>query len=77
MSKRKTEATIRRIRYLSDMLAKYAHRWTIHNNNEPSHRMQLWVDELEQIRATQPDAYALACERFNWDPRSTAYDALA
>ena len=57
-----------------EMLAKYAHRW----GENPSQRMQDWVDELNDL-IEKSEAWKVYCEQRGWerDHKADAYDFLA
>lgn len=65
--------TISRLRYLSKMIAKYAHRW----GECPSARLTGWVDEYNDIKEEQPEIFAAYCKEVGAAPEHDAYDCLA
>ena len=67
------EKTIKRLRQLSAMLSKYAHRW----GETPSGRMLDWVDEYEDIRRNQPEVFRAYCEQTGFHYPHDAYDCMA
>lgn len=71
------ERAIERLRYLSNSLAKYAHRWCLSADREPSDRMTRWVDEYNELRNENRAAWDEYCLRYGVDPSSDAYDCLA
>ena len=70
---------VKRLRYLSTMLAKYAHRWCRGGNEgiEPSSRMYAWVDEYNDLRERYPVAWVMYCQTLGYSPDHDAYDCLA
>ena len=65
------KAKVKRLKYLSSMLSKYAHCW----NENPSSRMYDWVDEYNDLRNTA--AWFKYCEDNHLSPNHNAYDCMA
>jgi hypothetical protein len=64
---------IKRLEYLGKMIGKYQHRWS----ENPSDRLAGWVDEYNDIRDEQPEAFAQYCEAHGFSKEHDGYDALA
>ncbi len=67
----KNTPTVKRLKYLCDMLNKYSHRW----GNEPSSRMYNWVDEYNAARGTA--VWEEYCTKFGYTVGHDAYDCMA
>jgi len=67
------EKIIRRFDYLGKLISKYAHRWGV----EPSNRLCGWVDEYNNLRSENIDAFNKYCERFGLDKSHKGHDCLA
>ena len=63
-----------RLDKISANLHRYAHRWTY--DQEPSARMQGWVDEYNRLIEENPALFAEYCEERGFEIHN-AYDALA
>lgn len=74
MKTSRTETVAKRLATLSDLIAKYGHRWS----ETPSARMVAWVDEYTDLREKHyNDAWQVHCERKGFSADHTAYDCLA
>ncbi len=73
------EKAIARLDYLHKMLTKYAHRWNdAHEKHQcPSYRMDCWVNEYNDIRTDNYDAFCEYCEKLGFSKKHDAYDCFA
>jgi hypothetical protein len=67
-----TQLTIARLEYVGNMIAKYSHRW----GENPSRRLQGWVDEYNDIRANNRQAFTAWCAEHGYADHN-GYDRLA
>lgn len=67
------EKKIKRFEYLGAMLSKYAHRW----GENPSLRLMNWVDEYNDLKQTENEAFLAYCKRHIYDISHNAYDCMA
>lgn len=62
---------------LSHLVTKYSHRW----NENPSHRMLNWVDELNDLiteaKTKNSAEWRALCDSQGWAYDINAYDSLA
>lgn len=58
---------------LVGLVTKYRHRW----GDNPSLRLQVWVDRVNEIKQTDPALWQSFCLARGWDPDSDGYDLLA
>lgn len=64
---------IARLEYLGKMIAKYAHRW----NESPSYRLTGWVDEYNDLRRDNREAFIAFCEKHDLAKDHNGHDCLA
>jgi hypothetical protein len=64
--------TIARLEYLGKMIAKYSHRW----NENPSARLQGWVDEYNNIRSNNRNLFDAWCDAKGYAKDHNGYDCL-
>lgn len=65
--------TIARLEYLNKALNKNSHRW----GQNPSNRMLSWVDEYDEIKSSNREAWSEFCKKNKLSIRHNAYDCLA
>lgn len=67
------EKPLERMATLMALLTRYSHRY----GPNASNRMLGWIDEYNNLRYQNPEAWKAHCVRFNSDPDHNAYDCLA
>lgn len=65
--------TIKRLEYLGKMIGKYQHRWS----DNPSPRLYGWVEEYNDIKLFDRDAFNRYCEANGLSSEHDGYDCLA
>jgi len=73
IAERSAKATISRLKYLSGMISKYAHRW----GEDPSSRLTGWVWEYNDIKDGRPEEWKAYCEANGFAEDHDGYDVLA
>lgn len=64
---------IKRLEVLGDSISKYKHRW----GENPSRRLQGWVDEYNKIRDDHLASFIAYSKKHGYHTSHTAYDVLA
>lgn len=65
---------VARLEKLNKSINQYAHRW----NDNPSQRMQGWVDEYNDLKSAHKDgAWKAYCDKNKMSHGHNAYDCLA
>jgi hypothetical protein len=67
----KNTPTVKRLKYVCDMLNKYSHRWGV----DASQRMFNWVDEYNNAR--ELPVWEEYCTKFGYTVGHDAYDCMA
>lgn len=67
------QKTVDRLKDLSININKYAHRW----GENPSRRLQDWVDEYNDIKRENKPAWEEHCKKNGFTLGHDAYDCLA
>ena len=67
------QKTVERLKDLSTNINKYAHCWS----ENPSRRLQDWVDEYNDIKSEIRPAWEEHCKKNGFSPGHDAYDCLA
>jgi len=79
MTYAKINGKVNRLNYLRSMIVKYTQAYyrAVDAGKEPSNRIYAWVDEYNDLRRDEPQAWAHYCERTNASPDHEAFDLLA
>jgi hypothetical protein len=67
------EKVIARLEALNSRFNRYAHRW----GEKTSSRMLTWVDEYNDLKASNKEAWAKYCKKNGLTTGHNAYDCLA
>lgn len=67
------QKTVDRLKELNSNLNKYAHRWS----ENPSRRLQDWVDEYNDTKRENRPAWEEHCKKHGLTTSHDAYDCLA
>lgn len=75
----RTKTIIRRLDDLGVLIGKYAHRWYIGRDAEPSDRMYGWVDEYNKLRSElrERNEWNRYCDVRDFARGHDGYDLLA
>jgi len=65
-------STVTELERLAGLLRKYAHRW----GDNPSLRMQLWIERYEDLKRADKAGWQAYCDKRGLDRTHNGYDCL-